>query len=110
MRRVEVLVLEGCHEIEATIEEARRAIGTAKVDADLRVLVVSSDEEAERLRFLGSPTVRVDGVDVEVSARGRVDYGLQCRLYSVDGRPACIPPPADWITSVLLGRKDSSAR
>ena len=97
-------MLERCPAIEATIEKARRAIAAAKVDADLRVVVVSTDEEAERLRFLGSPTVRVDGVDVEASARERVDYGLQCRLYSVDGRPACIPPPADWITSVLLGR------
>lgn len=110
MRQVEVLVLEGCREIEATIEEARRAIVAAKVDSDLLVHVVQSDEEAQRLRFLGSPTVRVDGIDVEISAHGRVDYGLQCRLYSVAGQVACLPPPADWITSMLLVSTDSRNR
>ena len=86
MRRVDVLVFEGCPEVEATIEEARRAIAVAKVETELRVFVVDSDVEAKRLRFLGSPTVRVDGVDVDASARGRADYGVQCRLYSVAGR------------------------
>ena len=98
---VDVLVFEGCPEVEATLDEARRAIAVAKIEADLRIFVVRSDEDAQRLRFLGSPTVRVDGVDVDVSARGRADYGLQCRLYSVGGRLACGPPPADWIASAL---------
>jgi len=100
-KTVDVLVFEGCPEVEATLDEARRAIDVAKIEADLRIFVVRSDEDAQRLRFLGSPTVRVDGVDVDASARGREDYGLQCRLYSVGGRLTSGPPPADWIASAL---------
>jgi len=103
MRRVDVLVFEGCPNVEATLGAARRAITVAKVEAELRVVVVASDEDAERHRFLGSPSVRVDGVDVDVSVCGRADYGLQCRLYALAGRLACVPPPAAWITSALLG-------
>jgi hypothetical protein len=101
MRRVDVLVFEGCPKVEAALDEARRAIAIANVEAELRVFVVANDEEAQRLRFLGSPTVRVDGVDVDASARGRSDYGLQCRLYSIAGKMACVAPPAEWITSAL---------
>jgi hypothetical protein len=101
MRRVDVLVFEGCPEVEATIAQARRAIAAANADADLRVFVVRTAEDAERLRFLGSPTVRVDGVDVDLSARSRRDYGLQCRLYPLDGKLVSVPPPEEWIASAL---------
>ena len=40
---------------------------------------MTSDEQAQHERFLGSPTVRVGGVDVDPDAEGRLDYGLTCR-------------------------------
>ena len=101
MREVEGVVFESCPHIEATFGRARAAIVAAKVEADLRVVVVGSDDEALRLRFLGSPTVRVNGVGVEPSSRAREDFGLQCRLYLVEGRLGCGPPPVDWIASML---------
>ncbi len=87
--------------MEATIAQARRAIAAANAQADLRVFVVRTAEEAERLRFLGSPTVRVDGVDVDPSAWSRRDYGLHCRLYPLEGRLVNVPPPEEWIASAL---------
>jgi hypothetical protein len=100
MRLVEVLVFEGCPNLEASIAAARVAIGLANVDADVRVVRVVTDGDAKRLRFLGSPTVRVDGRDVEAGTKDRVDYGLQCRVYSVEGRYHGTPP-VDWITAAL---------
>jgi len=45
--------------------------------------------DVERLRFLGSPTVLVDGVDIEPEARHRTDYSYSCRMYSgVSGLPS----------------------
>ena len=54
-----------------------------------RVVRVESADAAEHLRFLGSPTVRVDGHDVEAGTADRDDFGLQCRVYSVAGRYHC---------------------
>jgi len=42
---------------------------------------VSSDEEAKKHRFLGSPTIHIDGRDMDKKAFLRRDYGMQCRLY-----------------------------
>lgn len=42
---------------------------------------VKSPQAAAAERFLGSPSLRIDGVDVERGAEGRVDFGLKCRLY-----------------------------
>lgn len=99
-KRVEVLVFDGCPNLEPTLAHAREAIADADVLVDLLVLRVESDEQATRLRFLGSPTVRVDGIDVEPAARERDGFGLQCRVYSVAGRYQGTPP-VDWISRAL---------
>lgn len=55
------------------VEEAARALG---VPIDLVSVLVDSVEQAESLAFLGSPTVQIDGRDIEPEARGRQDFGL----------------------------------
>jgi hypothetical protein len=99
-KQVEVLVFDCCPNREPTVERAREAIAHANVPADLRVVRVETDDEAKRLHFLGSPTVRVDGVDVEPATSSRDDFGLQCRVYAVAGRYQGTPP-LDWIAAAL---------
>ncbi|MEO7144953.1 MAG: hypothetical protein ABI165_15760, partial [Bryobacteraceae bacterium] len=40
---------------------------------------------AVHIGFLGSPTVRIDGVDIERSARQRTSFGMMCRTYDGSG-------------------------
>ena len=55
---------------------------------------VLDDEQAERERFPGSPTIRVDGADVV--PRGGNAIGLACRVYRLrDGRPSPTPDLTD---------------
>ena len=102
MRKIEVLVFDGCPNIDGTLAEVRAGVAAASEVADVLVVHVESEAEARRLRFLGSPTVRVDGIDVDASAHKRDDYGLQCRVYAVDGRLEAVPP-ASWIEGTLRG-------
>lgn len=52
------------------------------VDVDLRLVEVADPDSAAELHFLGSPTVRVDGRDVEPGADARTDYVYACRVYN----------------------------
>lgn len=100
---IEVLVFDGCPNIELTVERARAAVATAGViGADVGVVRVEGEESALEQRFLGSPTVRVNGCDVEPGADARDDFGLQCRLYAVEGRFDGAPP-VEWIRAALAG-------
>ena len=99
-RLVEVLVLDGCPNIDVTLERARAAVASANVSAEVRLVHVESDQEAKHLRFLGSPSVRIDGADVDPTAQDRDDFALQCRVYSVGGRLVGAPP-SEWISSAL---------
>lgn len=75
-----------------------RELGEDRVDVELES--VASPEVAEAERSLGSPTVRVNGENVDSGAGGEVDYAMQCRLYRTDAGQA---PPDAWIRRALEG-------
>jgi hypothetical protein len=101
MKRIEVLVFDACPNTHAAVERARVAVALAGVPAEITVVHVESEEEVTHWRFLGSPSVRVDGVDVDPTAVAR-DFGMQCRLYAVEGRREGVPP-VHWIVAALRG-------
>ena len=56
-----------------------------------RVPIVTTTEEAEELAFPGSPTIRVDGRDVDPAGAGSRP-ALTCRIYHLpDGRVSPVP-------------------
>jgi hypothetical protein len=63
--------------------------------------LVADQEDAERLRFLGSPTIRIDDVDVDPNTPERDDYALCCRIFTTaDGTTG--QPEERWVRDALL--------
>ena len=94
--RIEVLWWEGCPSTTSAVEQLRAALAEVGLDPDaVELREVTSDEEAVRERFAGSPTIRVD--DDDLFPTGADDpVGLSCRLYRRrDGRPSPTPDPDD---------------
>jgi hypothetical protein len=93
--RVELLFWEGCPSHPQALGELRAAMPALGLDpAAVVVREVDTDEAAERERFVGSPTIRIDGVDVQEP--GDEPIGLTCRVYRLrDGRISPTPDPAD---------------
>ena len=87
--RIELLHWEGCPSTDEARQLLEEVAGPA---AEIELREVKTQEEAEALRFPGSPTIRVDGVDVDpVGARSRP--ALNCRIYYLpDGRVSPVPP------------------
>lgn len=95
---IEVLFSEGCPgfaELLPRLSELADSVGAA-----LLVREVETLEAAELERFLGSPTVRVDGRDVDRTAEARTDFGLKCRLYR-HGDDLMGSPPEAWLRAAL---------
>jgi hypothetical protein len=93
---VEVLGIEDCPYTDLTAQLVEEIAGRLEVDIASRQTIVATPSAATRLRFLGSPTVRVNGVDVEPGAGVRCDYALGCRLYRTASGTARMPA-AEWI-------------
>jgi hypothetical protein len=89
---VELLYFDACpHRRQAAAAVAAAAHATG-VRPDVRLTRVSDPAAAVRRRFLGSPTVRVAGRDVEPGADRRSEYALTCRLYESETGRAWFPP------------------
>lgn len=100
--KVEILVFEGCPNAEAALDLVERVADELQLAAEVEVVVVPDAEAAERTRFLGSPTIRVDGEDVEPGAEQRTDYFLSCRVYRTNAGLSG-QPDEDWLRQALMG-------
>ena len=76
--RVEILYFDGCPNHEATRELVERVAAELELGAKPVLVEVPDPDAARAMRFLGSPTVRVDGRDVEPGASDRTDYVFAC--------------------------------
>ena len=79
--RVEILYFEGCPTHLEAEKALREVLSEKGIGAEIGLVAVNADEEAQKLLFPGSPTIRVDGEDL-FPAPGRVEYALGCRMYA----------------------------
>ncbi len=94
--RIEVLVTPDCPHTEEAEALVRDAVGRLIPEAEVSRTVVTDLAAAERLSFPGSPTIRIDGEDLEGPAAGPAAFA--CRRYE-DGTGV---PPAWLIEARLL--------
>ncbi len=98
--RIELLWFDGCPNHEAARRDLEGVLAARGIDAAAVHLVQVDEESAEELRFPGSPTIRVDGRDVEPAFRDAGSYALSCRVY-VTPSGARGTPPVEWIERAI---------
>ena len=87
--KVDVLVFEGCPHADTALSLVKKVIGRLEPEASVRRVEIDTPEKAAEIGFLGSPSVRINGDDIE---KRRTSKGaLCCRTYSGNG----VPP--EWI-------------
>ena len=89
--KVEVLYIAGCPNHKPAVEQARAALQAVGVPASVGEIEVRTKADADTWQFLGSPTVRVNGLDVEPEARGVQHFGVGCRSYIENGIRSGLP-------------------
>ena len=104
MAEVELLWWDGCPSTQKALAAVREVLADEGLDPDAVVLrEVSTDEDAERERFVGSPPIRIGGVEVAPAAGEPV--GLSCRVYRLrDGRISPVPDREDIRDAVRRAR------
>jgi hypothetical protein len=108
--RVELLFWDGCPSHPKALAELRGAMVDVALDPS-RVVVreVQTQAEATLERFVGSPTIRIDGVDVQPP--GEEPVGLTCRIYHRrDGRISPTPDPADLRDALRAAQSATTER
>ena len=98
---IELLYVEHCPCVSAAQSMVQRACAELSIDAEIRAVLIPDQAAAERARFLGSPTVRVAGRDVEPGVELAGEYTLECRLYRHEHRLAGYPQER-WVRDALV--------
>ena len=103
--RIQILTFDGCPNAEGARELVDRVCGVLGIEAEVETLVVSDLRAARERHFLGSPTIRVNGRDIDPHSNGRADYVLSCRVYNTSAGLAGVPDEA-WLRDALSRRTD----
>jgi hypothetical protein len=85
--KIEVLYVPNCPNHAVVLERLREILAGESFKAHLNEVLVSSTAMAHSLRFPGSPTIRINGRDIEPQYGETASFGLMCRLYA-DGNGA----------------------
>lgn len=92
--KITLLHNESCPSTSDTIERLNRVLKNAGEYAEVEVMLVTTEEEARETGFRGSPTILIDGVDIDHPAGGELGPAVidACRIYRTpDGRVSPLP-------------------
>ncbi|MDP9146288.1 MAG: DUF2703 domain-containing protein [Acidobacteriota bacterium] len=100
--KIEVLYVPDCPNHAVALQQLREILSSESVRAHVDEVPVRDSATAQRLKFPGSPTVRINGRDVEPQSQESESFGLMCRLYQ-DGRGG--PSPQRLRAAIQKARK-----
>jgi hypothetical protein len=88
--KIEVLYVPNCPNHAVALERLREVLSAESFQMHVNEVLVRDAEMAQLLKFPGSPTIRINGHDVEPQSEKTAAFGLMCRLYT-DGSGAPSP-------------------
>lgn len=90
--KVEFLYFEGCPNHETALTNLKDALEEAGVSEEIGIIKIEELEDVTEHRFLGSPSIRINGEDIEIAEDESTEYSMRCRRYrngdTIEGFPA----------------------
>ncbi len=86
-----IFFIEGCPGLSSITDDIKEVLAEEAVDADISLFLIETLEDAKRLQFTGSPTVRINGRDIDSNMKAIKDYGLRSRHYYANGEELDFP-------------------
>jgi hypothetical protein len=104
---VELLWWEGCPSHPDALADLEKILEEEGVPAEVALVEIETDQQAQSERFPGSPTIRIGGEDIVPPGEGE-PFTLTCRVYRLrDGRISPTPDPEDVRAAVRRAKEDT---
>jgi hypothetical protein len=101
--RIEFLYWEDCPSHPQALQRLQEVMAELEIESPIERIEVLTDEDAERLAFSGSPTIRVDGGDVDPAGAAQMGTALACRVYILENGRYSPVPSKEMIRRALAG-------
>ncbi len=92
--KVELLYIAECPNYREAARTLRETMRVSGLRDEVLEIEVTDTAQAQALEFMGSPSIRIDGKDIEPMVTGteQRQYGLSCRTYAAGGKLVGVPP------------------
>jgi len=95
--------------LDAALDEVAAVLKAAGVEVSVNKIQVSNEEQARELRFASSPTIRVNGRDIQIEVKESVCDScgelcgdtVDCRVWVYQGQEYTVPPKAMIVDAIL---------
>ena len=88
---IQILYFEGCPNVEAARNLISDALDQAAISAKVSLVEVVDNDDAITKKFIGSPSFRINGEDIEQNGKTEETYSMRCRLYSAEDGLSGLP-------------------
>ncbi len=106
--KIEVLYFQGCPHHAPAMEMLRDVLDSLGCEEQIHEVEVRSQADADAIRFVGSPSIRINGSDIEPWARTAKDFGLSCRTYLNESQHGGVPSRELIRGAILEGIREGS--
>jgi len=106
--KVEILYVAECPSHPAAVKLVKEVLAAERITTEVYEVLVRDEQMAGELKFLGSPTIRINGRDVAEESRKAQNFALSCRLYS--GSEQIGLPPAEMVHRAVLAARQGESQ
>lgn len=76
MIKIDILFVEGCNSTPETINLIKRIVDEMNVEAQINEILIKNSEQAKEHKLFGSPTVQINGIDIDPKMRDQHWFGI----------------------------------
>lgn len=102
---IEFLYFDGCPSWKKAFDDLITVKENLGIETEIQMIDIKSEEDVQKYRFLGSPSIRINGQDIEEKIRDDTEYSMRCRVYR-DGLMLNGWPPKELIENGFKGIED----
>jgi hypothetical protein len=107
--KIDILCIDGCptkNKVEKLVKQVLDELGVS--GATVATTIVTTYSQAESIKFVGSPTIRINDVDIEPDTDRLTEFGLNPRTYKVKGMEQDMPD-LRWLKDAMRKAKKDEA-
>ncbi len=106
---IKLLHTDQCHIWKTALDELEAALAEFGTPISYKIVRIDTSQQAQMEKFSGSPTVTINGVDVDPAARNLTNFGVSsCRPYRYEGQSFEYPPKAMILEALKSTRGDAN--
>jgi len=76
MVNIDLIYVEGCSSTPETLNLINEVVNDLGIEAKINTILVENSEQAKQWKFFGSPTVQINGVDIDPEMRNKEWFGI----------------------------------